>query len=574
MPKLIIDNLEIEVPDGTKVIDAAEWLGIMIPRFCYHEALGSVGACRVCAVKFVEGPIKGVEMSCMVDAKDGMVVSTTDEEAVTFRKYVIEWLMLNHPHDCPVCDEGGHCLLQDETVSGGHGLRRYLGTKRTYQDQYLGPFIQHEMNRCIHCFRCRRFYQEFTGYRDLGALQIGNRSYFGRFCDGPLESPFSGNLIDICPTGVYTDKPARYKGRRWDFERGPSLCLHCSLGCNTISSARYREIVRQEARLNEAVNGYFICDRGRFGHDYANHVERPRRPRIGKREVSWDAALQAASNGLTRILETAGPKAIACLGSTRNSVETQGHLKRLCRILGWPDPRYFIEPSMEVKVRRAVSRLDARLAVSMKEIQEADFILGVGADPMNEAPMLALAMRQAFRSSARIAVVDPRPVFLPFQFDHLAVSARDLNPCLDVIVKEALGRSDQARLGPAASEFFHALPGEYPSDSLLQDRLLNLGQKLRQSERPVIICGTDIVRGKGRGQGFAACGKRSLLPLSGPKETPSGTGWTGTAPRAGLFALPVGRAGPFPVADPDNFRGSEVRLYQPGRTGSVRTSGA
>ena len=255
MPKLIIDEQEILVPEGTKVIEAAERLGIMIPRFCYHEALGSVGACRMCAVKFVEGPHKGVNMSCMVDAKDGMVVSTTDAEAVEFRKYVIEWLMLNHPHDCPVCDEGGHCLLQDETVSGGHGIRRYSGKKRTYQDQDLGPFVQHEMNRCIHCFRCRRFYQDFAGYRDLGVLQIGSREYFGRFEDGRLESPFSGNLIDICPTGVYTDKPARFKGRRWNFERGPSLCLHCSLGCSTTGSARYREMMRQEARYSEAVTG-------------------------------------------------------------------------------------------------------------------------------------------------------------------------------------------------------------------------------------------------------------------------------------------------------------------------------
>ena len=247
MPKLIIDGREIEVPKGTKVIEAAERLGIMIPRFCYHQALGSIGACRMCAVKFLEGPVKGVEMSCMIEAKDGMKVSTTDPEAVEFRRYVIEWLMLNHPLDCPVCDEGGHCLLQDETWSGGHGLRRYQGLKRTYHDQYLGEFVQHEMNRCIHCWRCRRFYQEFAGYRDLGALQIANRMYFGRFEDGPLESPFAGNIIDICPTGVFTDKPARYKGRRWDFERYPSVCLHCSLGCNIVGSARYREVVRLEA---------------------------------------------------------------------------------------------------------------------------------------------------------------------------------------------------------------------------------------------------------------------------------------------------------------------------------------
>ena len=146
MPRLVIDDLEIEVPAGTKVIDAAERLGIMIPRFCYHEALGSVGACRMCAVKFIHGPFKGIQMSCMIDAQDGMVVSTTDEEAVAFRRQVIEWLMLNHPHDCPDCDEGGQCLLQDETVSSWHSRRRYPGKKRTYRDQYLGPFIKHEMN--------------------------------------------------------------------------------------------------------------------------------------------------------------------------------------------------------------------------------------------------------------------------------------------------------------------------------------------------------------------------------------------------------------------------------------------
>jgi NADH-quinone oxidoreductase subunit G len=191
MPTLTIDNRKIDVPAGTKVIEAAERLGIMIPRFCFHPALGSVGACRVCAVAFKEGPIKGIQMSCMIDAQAGMVVSTTDAEAVDFRRHVIEFLMLNHPHDCPVCDEGGHCLLQDLTVAGGHGLRRYRGLKRTHNNQDLGPLVQHEMNRCIQCYRCSRYYQQFTGYRDLGVMGIGSRVYFGRSASGVLESPFS-----------------------------------------------------------------------------------------------------------------------------------------------------------------------------------------------------------------------------------------------------------------------------------------------------------------------------------------------------------------------------------------------
>ena len=295
MPNIIIDNLTIEVPKGTKVIEAAEQLGIIIPRFCFHPALGSLGACRMCAVKFLEGPVKGIKMSCMEQARDGMVISTTDAEVVDFRRQVIEWLMINHPHDCPVCDEGGHCLLQDLTVAGGHGLRRFFYPKRTYNDQNLGALIHHEMNRCIHCYRCRRFYQEFAGYRDFGALGIGDRTYLGRFSDGPLESPFSGNIIDLCPTGVLTDKPSRYKGRRWDFERVPSLCLHCSLGCRVVSQRPLSGSGTPGSRFQQEVNGYFICDRGDTALSMPTIPERPRRARIGLDEVPLDQALQAAA---------------------------------------------------------------------------------------------------------------------------------------------------------------------------------------------------------------------------------------------------------------------------------------
>ncbi len=493
MPKLIIDQRELEVPKGTKVIEAAGRLGIMIPRFCYHAALGSLGACRMCAVKFLDGPVKGVDMSCMVDAADGMVVSTNHPEAVEFRRYVIEWLMLNHPHDCPVCDEGGHCLLQDETVSGGHGLRRYLGKKRTYQDQYLGPFVQHEMNRCIHCWRCRRFYQEFSGYRDLGAMQIGNRMYFGRFSDGRLESPFAGNLIDICPTGVYTDKPARFKGRRWDFEREPSLCLHCSLGCNTIASARYREMIRQEARFNEAVNGYFICDRGRFGFAYANHPERPRKAEVDGKHVSLAEALQTAADRLNRVENNYGASAVACLGSPRSSLEAQAQLTRLCRLRGWPEPHFFIDQVMARKVKKAVSGLDANIAVSMREMEEADFIMVAGADPLNEAPMLALALRQAYRHGATVAVIDPRPISLPLEFCHLPVLPGEINQCLSVLMKRGLESAALSGTEAEARTFYEALPGEFAANPDLQQGLVDLAQKLAQSRFPVVVLGTDIV---------------------------------------------------------------------------------
>ncbi len=493
MPRLIIDHREIEVPQGTKVIAAAEKLGIMIPRFCYHPGLGSFGACRMCAVKFLEGPVKGVEMSCMTEAQDGMVVSTTDPEAVEFRKYVIEWLMLHHPLDCPVCDEGGHCLLQDETVSGGHGLRRYLGPKRTYCDQDLGPFVQHEMNRCIQCWRCRNFYQGFAGYRDFGAMQIANRTYFGRFSHGRLASPFSGNLIDVCPTGVLTDKPSRFKGRRWHYQRGPTLCLNCSLGCNATGSAYLREMMLLSARFNDAVNGYFICDRGRYGFSYANLPERPRKARLGEKEVPWEEGVEAAAENLSQVIRNYGPGAVACLGGSRSSLETQGQLLRCCRALGWPDPGFFVNPACARRVKAAVARLDSRLAVSMRGIESADLVLAVGADPVNEAPMLALALRQAWRRGARVMVLDPRPVFLPFEFEHLPVKPGDLDLALSVLLKGALNSAAVAAMPEKARKFYEALPGQYPADAALTQGLSEFSARLARSRRPVIICGTDIV---------------------------------------------------------------------------------
>jgi NADH-quinone oxidoreductase subunit G len=492
MPKLVVDDQEIEVAPGTKVIEAAAQLGIMIPRFCYHPALGSVGACRVCAVKFLQGPVKGVQMSCMIEAKDDMVVSTTDKEVVDFRKHVIEWLMLNHPHDCPVCDEGGHCLLQDMTVSGGHGTRRYRGNKRTYPDQYLGPLVQHEMNRCIHCYRCSRYYQEFTGYRDLGVMRNASRTYFGRFQDGILESPFTGNLSDICPTGVYTDKPSRFFGRRWDYQRSPSVCINCCLGCHTVASIRYREVKRQEARFSKDVNGYFICDRGRYGFFYANLESRPRSASINGETVFHDQAVQTAIDKLGKIGRDSGTSAIAAFGSVRSSLETQAMLRHLCQLMGWRNPAYFMDPAAISKAKTAIARLEPELAMSLREVEKADFILCVGADPINEAPMLALAMRQAQRNGAKIVVMDPRPVSLPLDFQQLPVAAEDLSGLIGLFIKATVDRETAASYGENAAKFYGSLPDRNQIVGFQDDFFTPATDGIKISQRPLIVCGTDI----------------------------------------------------------------------------------
>jgi NADH-quinone oxidoreductase subunit G len=486
MPKLTIDEREIEVPPGTKVIEAAARLGIMIPRFCYHPALGSVGACRVCAVSFREGPVKGIQMSCMIDAQDGMRVTTTDPESVEFRRFIIECLMLHHPHDCPVCDEGGHCLLQDMTESSGHGIRRYRGPKRTYVDQDLGPLVEHEMNRCIHCYRCSRFYQEVSGYRDLGALGIGNRTYFGRVQSGTLESPFSGNLTDICPTGVYTDKPSRYFGRRWDYQRSPTVCINCSIGCNLVTSVRYRRVARQEARFNPAVNGWFICDRGRYGFQYASLADRPHQARVLSERAGMNEAIAHARDGLQAIAAASGASAVALIGSARSSLETLAAATAAARTHGWRGPAVFADDGVADGTAAAVAALEPDLAVSLREIEQADVVLVVGADPLGEAPMLALALRQAARAGAEVVVIDPRPVRLPCAHLHIPIPPAGIPEVFGRFLRA--GVSAQGLTG-AAAEFHASLP---PERGRTPEPVRAAAARLAAGRRPVVVCGTDL----------------------------------------------------------------------------------
>jgi NADH-quinone oxidoreductase subunit G len=421
MPKIVIDNLEVEVPAGTNVLEAAKKLGIVIPHFCYHQALGAVGACRLCAMKFVEGPVKGIQMSCMIPAQDGMVVSTVDGEAQRMRELVIEWLMINHPHDCPVCDEGGECLLQDYTIAGGHGLRRYKGKKRTFLNQYLGPYIEHEMNRCIECYRCSRFYQEYAGGTDLGPMGSAGRVYFGRFEEGSLESPYSGNLVDICPTGVYTDKTARYRGRYWDYDMAPSVCPGCGLGCGIIPVARFRELLKIVARRNDAVNGFFICDRGRFDKS-VNDPHRPRTPLVDGRETGWDEALDAVAARLLDVVREHGPEAVAVIGSPRMSLEGNLAVAALASHLGVA-PCFFATAGEAERAEAVVAALTPEIAVSLKELQSTALVIIYESDMMEEGPMAALAIRQAWRRGTKVVASRSPVERLPFpveEIDHVA----------------------------------------------------------------------------------------------------------------------------------------------------------
>src|SRR5687767_4741971 len=301
--------------------------------------MGSVGACRQCAVKVYkdENDTSGkIIMSCMEGVRDGLRLSIDDHTAKAFREQVIEWLMTNHPHDCPVCDEGGSCHLQDMTVMTGHDYRRFNYKKRTYHNQYLGPLIHHEMNRCIQCYRCVRFYRDYAGGDDLNVFAAHDHVYFGREKDGVLQSPFSGNLAEVCPTGVFTDKTLReHYTRKWDLTTAPSVCQHCSLGCNTIAGERYAQVRCITNRYNSQVNGYFLCDRGRFGYAFVNSERRLRHPmlrRSGSQAAESVTKTEALAHAASVVSDGRG---VIGIGSPRASLEANFALR------AWLGPERF-----------------------------------------------------------------------------------------------------------------------------------------------------------------------------------------------------------------------------------------
>lgn len=474
MPTLTIDNRTVTVEPGANVLQAAQALGIVIPHYCYHEALGAVGACRVCAMNFIDGPIKGVKMSCLVEAMDGMVVSTLDPAAREMRRSVTEWLMMNHPHDCPVCDEGGECQLQDMTVAGGHGVRRYRGLKRTFKNQYLGPFIEHEMNRCIQCYRCERTYRDFCGGDDFGALGVNQRVYFGRFKEGRLQSPFSGNLVDVCPTGVFTDKTFRFKARIWDLQEAPSVCPHCSLGCALVPGACYRELLRVRSGVNREVNGFFICDRARFGYGHANHPERPRTPIIKGQETPLNEALSTIQKKVQAIAQSHGGQSIAFLGSPRASLEANGALVLWARELGSENVIFECHPDRDRAARVVAAGLGER-ARSLRDIRGSDFVLVIGADSSAEGPLSALAMRQMVRAGGTVTVLDPRPIALPFDYTHLPLAPEKLIAAIEVLGGKAMTGYTDAEADVLRSTIKH----------------------LQEAKRPVIVGGADVLGAEG-----------------------------------------------------------------------------
>jgi NADH-quinone oxidoreductase subunit G len=498
MADIEIDGKHYTVKTGISLLSACQTLGLDLPYFCWHPALGSVGACRQCAViqyKDADDNRGRLVMACMTTVSDKLRIGINVAQARQFRSDNIELLMINHPHDCPVCEEGGECHLQDMTLMSGHTFRRYRGLKRTHRNQDLGPFINHEMNRCIACYRCVRFYGDYAGGGDLQVFGMHNNVYFGRYEDGALENEFSGNLVEVCPTGVFTDKTfSAHYARKWDIQTAPSVCVHCGIGCNTAPGERYGELRRIVNRYHGDINGYFLCDRGRFGYEFANGRERLRRPLLDGREISADTA----AIYFRQMLQSTGG-AIG-IGSPRASVEANFALRTLVGedhfFLGLDDTEHTLLDATVLIMRNGGIHIP-----SLREVEQADAILILGEDPTHSAPRLALSLRQSVRNAAFAAAralhIEPWQDAAVRELQRHARSplfaAGVCAGRLDDIAVQAYHGSpeDIARLGFAVA---HCIDAQAPKVDELGETAKKLAETiaaaLTAAQRPLVVSGT------------------------------------------------------------------------------------
>ena len=392
-----IDDQAYQVSSEDNLLAGVLSQKLNLPYFCWHPSMGSVGACRQCAVTQYqdENDQRGrLVMACTTPVSDGMRISLKDRQSEEFREQVISAMMTNHPHDCPVCAEGGECHLQDMTVMTGHSTRKYKGDKRTFVNQHLGEFVGHEMNRCITCYRCVRYYKDYAGGNDFGVYGTSNKVCFGRQEEGQLESEFSGNLVEVCPTGVFTNKlfSAHYT-RKWDLQSAPSVCSFCSVGCNTSVGERYGSVRRVMNRYNHDINGYFLCDKGRFGIGFVNGLTRI----LTTKGITQQSPEKLTRLDVSKALVHFKGKNFIGIGSARASFEANYYLKKL---VGEENFSLGLNHNEMIFAEQHQQFLQRHIAPSLSEIEQSDFVLIIDEDITQTAPRMALAVRQALRNKS------------------------------------------------------------------------------------------------------------------------------------------------------------------------------
>ena len=472
MVTLTIDGQEVAVPAGTTVLEAASAVGIEIPTLCYHEKLLPLGGCRLCLVEIER--MRGLQTACTTPVREGMVVHTNTPEVIKTRKGMLEFILTNHPLDCPVCDKGGECDLQDWAFKYGATESRYIEEKRHRRKAHaLSPLIVKDEERCILCRRCVRFLEQWAGEAQLDYFERGRRSRVDTFADHPLDSVFSGNTLDVCPVGALTSRVFRFQARSWELERTSSICPYCGVGCNITLDVKMNKLRRIGARENADVNDQWLCDKGRFGHAFVHSPNRLKTPLIRRgdelKPAAWQEALTLIGQRLGEIVEESGPESVGGIGSTRATNEANYLFQRFMRaVVGTNNVDH-------------IGRVPdgARPLSSLAEIREADVIFLMGVDPAEEAPIVELLIRRAaLTRGTKVIIANPRRIAL----NRYGGPWLAYKPGTEVALLNGLVKRKTSNVKRKTSEVEEVT-------GVSSEALRQAADILAQAERVLIICG-------------------------------------------------------------------------------------
>src|SRR2546422_7634602 len=405
MLKIEVDGKAVDVPPGSTVMDATNKLGVYVPHFCYHKKLSIAANCRMCLVEIEKAP-KPLP-ACATPVTDGMKVWTHSPGAKKAQNGVMEFLLINHPLDCPICDQGGECQLQDLAVGYGASNSRFQEPKRVVFNKNLGPLISTDMTRCIHCTRCVRFGQEIAGVMELGMIGRGEHAEIIAFVGKTVDSELSGNVIDLCPVGALTSKPFRYTARNWELSRRKSVSPHDSLGSNLIVQVKHNRVMRVLPLENEELNECWLSDRDRYSYEGLNSEERLLRPMLKEggrwREVDWQAALEHVARILSEIRFKHDPQEIGALASPHSTLEEMALLAKLVRAMG--------SDNVDFRLRQSDFSADGKrsgvpwLGMKLAELGALDRVLVVGSFLRKDHPLVASRLRQIAKRKSQINVL-------------------------------------------------------------------------------------------------------------------------------------------------------------------------
>lgn len=407
MATIEIDGKTFEVENGKMIIEVADEAGIYIPRFCYHKKLSVAANCRMCLVE-VENGRKPVP-ACATPITNGMKVFTRSEEALHSQKVVMEFLLINHPLDCPICDQGGECELQDISMGFGNDESEYKDTKRAVDDDNLGTLISTEMTRCIHCTRCVRFGEEVAGIRELGATGRGEHMQIGTFVEHSMTSEVSGNIIDLCPVGALTSKPYRFTARAWEMTQHDGVAPHDCLGSNVYLHTRNGRLMRAVPKENESINETWLSDRDRFSYLGLNSEKRASKPQIKRNgqweTVDWETALKFTAEGISRIVKQNGPEQMAAFSSSSSTLEEMYILQKLMRELGVHNLDHRLQ---QTDFRdQNYQATTPKSSLPYEEIEHQNSIVLIGCNVDREVPLAGVRIRKAYRNGAKIFAINP-----------------------------------------------------------------------------------------------------------------------------------------------------------------------